>query len=245
MQSKNIKTQEILYSDAGTNMIGYLAYDSELKEKRPGILVVHEWWGNNDYSKMRARMLAELGYIAFAVDMYGDGKIAENPEMAMEFSTILYKEPEIAKTRIEAALEQLKKNPQTDDTKIAAIGYCFGGSMVLNAAKQGVELNGVVSFHGGLKGVPPQNGVSMGKFLICQGGLDKFVPEEEIQNFKEEMDNQKIPYNFIVYENATHAFTNPDATETGKKFNLPIEYNKEADMKSWEDMQIFLKSIFK
>jgi dienelactone hydrolase len=226
-------------------MIGYVAYDANLKGERPGILVIHEWWGNNDYSKMRARMLAELGYIAFAIDMYGDGKIAENPEMAMELSSPLYKEPEIATTRINAALHQLKNFPETDASKIAIIGYCFGGSMALNAGKMGVEVLGVVSFHGGLKGVPVQDGISSAMFLICQGGADEFVSEEEIQHFKEVMENEKIPFQFKVYKNATHAFTNPDATEIGKKFNLPIAYNKEADIKSWKDMQIFLKTIFK
>ncbi len=240
-----IKGEEITYTSGETTLKGYVAYDASSKEKRPAILVVPEWWGCNEYVRMRARMLAQLGYIAIAVDMYGEGKIAADPKAAGEYATPFYKNPQLGKERIEAALKKIKEYAVTDASQIAAIGYCFGGSMVLNAAKMGMDFKGVVSFHGGLQGVPATTGTTKAKILVCHGADDKFVSADEVKQFKSNLDSVKVPYQFIEYPGATHAFSNPDATANGKKFNLPIAYNEAADKKSWEDMKSFFKMIFK
>ncbi len=240
----NLKTEEINYLVDGKNYKDFIAFDAEIKGKRPAILVIPEWWGCNDYTRYRAKMLAELGYIAIAVDMYGDGKIAETPEQAQALATPFYKNPNVAKKRIEAAIEKIKSYSETDANNIAAIGYCFGGSMVLNAAKLGVTLKGVVSFHGGLAGVQAKPNTLKSKILVCHGGDDKFVSADDVKNFKQNLDEVKAEYIFKTYKGATHAFSNPDATANGKKFNMPIAYNEAADKSSWDEMKRFLKSLF-
>lgn len=241
--NSKIKEEIVTYSVGNKNLKGFLAYDENLKGKRPAVLVVHEWWGLTDYTKMRARKLAELGYIALAVDMFGDGKIAANPTEAQTFTSAFYADPQLSKTLLDAAVIKIKEYKQTDATKIFAIGYCFGGSVVLNSAKQGADLKAVVSFHGGLKGVPADKNLLKAKILVCHGGNDKFVSENDVNTFKHQLDSIGADYKLIVYPNATHAFTNPTSTETGKKFNMPIEYNEKADIDSWNDMKQFLKSI--
>jgi dienelactone hydrolase len=193
---------------------------------------------------MRARKLAELGYLAMAVDMYGSGKIANDPQQAQAMATPFYQNPGLAKTRLLAALNKVKEFPQADTAQVAAIGYCFGGYVVLNAAKLGAGLKGVVSFHGNLTGAPPSKDLLKTKVLVCHGGADKFVSEKEVAAFKKSMDSVGADYTFKVYPGATHAFTNPAATETGKKFQMPIEYNAAADTASWNDMKTFFSSIF-
>ncbi|MEO5893566.1 MAG: dienelactone hydrolase family protein [Ferruginibacter sp.] len=240
----SIKGEEVTYTDGGSTFKGYVAYNEKQQGKRPAIVIVPEWWGNNEYTRMRARMLAELGYIAIAADFYGDGKIAANPTEAQTYATPFYKDPQLGKSRLEAAAKKLKEYPQADAGKMAAIGYCFGGSMVLNAAKLGMDLKGVVSFHGGLATAPATPGSTKAKILVCHGGADKFISEADITAFKNNLDSVKATYTFNVYEGATHAFTNPDATATGKKFNMPIEYNETADKASWNDMKDFFKTIF-
>jgi len=240
-----IKGEEVTYSSAdGTTLKGYVAYNEKQKGKRPAIIVVPEWWGNNDYSRMRARKLAELGYIAIAADIYGNGKIGATPAEAQALATPFYKDPQLGKSRIEAAEKKIKSYPETDQDKIAAIGYCFGGSMVLNAAKMGMDFKGVVSFHGGLATVPATKGSTTAKILVCNGAADKFISEADIKNFRSNLDSLQVPYTFIDYPNATHAFTNPASTANGKKFNMPIEYNEAADKKSWDDMKQFFVVIF-
>ena len=240
-----IKGEEVTYSSAdGTTLKGYVAYNEKQKGKRPAIIVVPEWWGNNDYSRMRARKLAELGYIAIAADIYGNGKIGATPAEAQALATPFYKDPQLGKARIEAAEKKIKSYPETDKDKIAAIGYCFGGSMVLNAAKMGMDFKGVVSFHGGLATVPATKGSTTAKILVCNGAADKFISEADIKNFRSNLDSLQVPYTFIDYPNATHAFTNPASTANGKKFNMPIEYNEAADKKSWDDMKQFFVVIF-
>jgi dienelactone hydrolase len=240
----NMKTEEFTYTSEGTKLKGYVAYIPNAKAKLPAVLVVPEWWGYNEYVKMRARKLAELGYIALVVDMYGDGKEATTVEEAQKWSGDFYKNPQLGKSRIEAAEKKIKTFTQTDPRLVAAIGYCFGGSMVLNAANQGMDFRGVVSFHGGLKGVNATKGSVKGKILVCHGGADQFVTEEDVKDFKQNLDAAGVRYAFKVYPNATHAFTNPDATANGKKFKLPIAYNEAADKASWEDMKRFLREVF-
>jgi len=243
--SSKLKEEKVTYSIGDKVFNGTIVYDEKQTGKRPAVLVVHEWWGLTDYPVMRARKLAELGYIAMAVDMYGNGKIAANPTEAQELATPFYKDPQLSKTRLEAALSKLKEFKQTDSQNIFAIGYCFGGSVVLNSAKLGAELKGVVSFHGGLAGVPANKDLLKAKILVCHGGIDKFVSDNDINTFKHQLDSIGAEYKFIVYPNATHAFTNPDATKIGKQFNMPIEYNEKADADSWNDMTMFFNKILK
>jgi dienelactone hydrolase len=240
----NIKEEIVSYTSGGVTYKGFIAYDENIKGKRPAILVVPEWWGLNDYPRMRARKLAELGYIAMAADVFGDGKIAANPTEAQEFTTPFYKDPTLVKSRLDAALRKLKEYPQTDPNNVAAIGYCFGGYVVLNYAKLGADLKGVVSFHGGMGGVPADKKLLKAKVLVCQGGSDKFVSQKDVNKFKHQLDSIGAGITVKIYANATHAFTNPDATATGKKFNMPIEYNPEADKNSWDDMKMFFGKIF-
>lgn len=240
-----LREENITYVAGGVTMNGYVVYDENLKGKRPAVLVVHEWWGLNDYTKSRARQLAELGYIAMAVDMYGNGKNGANPQESQALTMPFYQDPALAKARLDAALNKIKEYPQTDAANIAAIGYCFGGSVVLNAAKSGADLKGVVSFHGGLAGVPANKSLLKAKILVCNGENDKFVSEKDIKTFCHQLDSIHADYTFKSYPNATHAFTNPASTEAGKKFSMPIEYNAEADRNSWNDMKMFFSELFK
>ena len=238
-----IKEEPVTYSINGKTYNGYVTYDSNQVGKRPGVLVVHEWWGLTDYPRMRAKELAGLGYIAMAVDMYGDGKTAPDPKAAMALATPYYKDPTLSKTVLDAAISKLKTFPETDSSKMAAIGYCYGGFVVLNAVKLGTHLKGVVSFHGDLSGVPPNKEIIKAKILICHGDSDAFV-NPEVAGFKKSMDSAGVDYTFKSYPNATHAFTNPAATANGIKFSMPIKYNAAADTASWNDMKDFFKKIF-
>ncbi|MDP4238342.1 MAG: dienelactone hydrolase family protein [Bacteroidota bacterium] len=241
--NSKIKEETVTYTVGGTVFRGFIAYDENRKGKRPAVLVVPEWWGLNDYPKMRARKLAELGYIALAVDMFGDGKIAVTPTEAQTYTAPFYSNPQLSKVRLDAAIDKIKEYKQTDPANIFAIGYCFGGSVVLNSAKLGSNLKGVVSFHGGLKGVPADKDLLKARILVCHGASDKFVPESDVTAFRHQLDSIGAIYTFIAYPNATHAFTNPASTETGRKFNMPIKYNKQADQDSWNDMKKFFASI--
>ena len=241
-----IQGKTVEYSAQGVVMKGYLAYDENIKGKRPGVLVVHEWWGLNDYARKRAQMLAELGYTALAVDMYGDGKVAVHPDDAQKFSSEFLKSSDVAKARFMAAMDFLREQSTVDPTRVAAIGYCFGGGVVLNMARQGLDLKGVASFHGGLTAIKPaQPGMVKAKILVLNGADDKFITPEQIEAFKEEMRTAGADFRFINYPGAIHSFTNPEADVLGKKFNLPMAYNADADRNSWDEMKEFLNSIFK
>jgi dienelactone hydrolase len=240
-----IKEENVTITVSGVSYKAFIAYDENVKGKRPAVLVLPEWWGLNDYPKMRARKLAELGYVAMALDVFGDGKVAANPTEAQQLTGPFYKDPNFAKARLDQAIKVLKALPQTDPFNVAAIGYCFGGGVVLNYAKLGADLKGVVSFHGGVSGgAPVDKNLLKAKVLVCQGGSDKFVPQKDAETFKHKLDSIGVDNTLKVYPNATHAFTNPDATATGKKFNMPIEYNPEADKNSWDDMKMFFAKIF-
>jgi dienelactone hydrolase len=249
MKEPKLKTESVTYSPADNKdslvMDGYIAWDENIEGKRPAVLVVHEWWGLNDYVKRRVRELAGLGYIAMAVDFYGNGKRADNPTDAGKLATPFYQDPQMAKQRFDAALATLRGYSQTDTTKIAAIGYCFGGTQVLNMANLGENLVGVVSFHGGLQVVTPDKAKLKANVLVCHGGADPFVPAEQVAQFRKQMDSIGAKYTFKVYDGATHAFSNPDATAMGEKFKIPIAYNAAADTASWNDMKTFFGTIFK
>jgi len=241
-----VVAKNVEYTADGVTLKGYLAYDSKIQGKAPGVLVVHEWWGLNDYARKRARMLAELGYTALAVDMYGEGKQAMHPDDAGKFSSEVMMHFDTAKARFMAGEEFLKKQPTVDPDRIAAIGYCFGGGVVLNMARQGADLKGVASFHGMLGAVKPAElGAIKAKILVLHGADDKFTTPEQIEAFKKEMTDAKADYKFIAYPGAMHGFTNPDATAYGKKFNIPLAYNKKADAESWNEMKMFFGEIFK
>ena len=237
--------REVSYQAGDTVMKGYLAYDDAVTGKRPGILVVHEWWGHNAYARKRADMLAELGYTALAVDMYGDGKTAAHPDDAGKFATAVRQDMAIMQARFNAARDFLNSQDTVDPDKNAAIGYCFGGSVVLTMARAGADLDGVVSFHGSLGGLPPVGDKVTAKVLVTNGADDTFVGADSIAMFKEDMDLAGADFEFINYPGAKHSFTNPDASSFGEKFGLPLEYNAEADKASWQAMQEFLDSIFK
>ncbi|NVO18456.1 MAG: dienelactone hydrolase family protein [Bacteroidetes bacterium] len=243
-QTAPIKEKSVTYVSDGVQFNCFLAYNDQVKGKRPAILVIPEWWGLNDYTRMRARKLAELGYVAMAVDVFGEGKTAANPQEAQSFTGPFYKDPALGKKRLEAAEAKLKEFALTDPSNVAAIGYCFGGYVVLNTAKSGSDLKGVVSFHGGLGGVKPSKKLLKSKILVCHGAIDQFVTKEDVETFKHEMDSIGASYTFKQYENATHAFTNPESTANGKKFNLPIAYNAAADAASWNDMKLFFSQLF-
>lgn len=243
---KSIHTETLNYaSPDGVVLKGYIAYDSTIKEKRPGVLVVHEWWGHNDYARRRARLLARIGYTALAVDMYGDGKEALHPDDAGKFAGEIAKNQELSRARFLSAMELLKKHDTVDSTRIAAIGYCFGGSIVLNMARSGFDLKGVASFHGGLSGSKSDKpGKIKARIFVAHGALDAMEPPEHVERFKKEMEAEGADMQFITYDGALHSFTNPSADDYAEKFNLPLAYNKEADKSSWQELKLFLNSVF-
>jgi dienelactone hydrolase len=238
--------REVSYQSGDTRLKGYLAYDDAVRGKRPGILVVHEWWGQNAYARHRADMLAELGYTALAVDMYGEGKTAAHPDDAAKFSGMVRQNLPLMKARFLAAREFLNAQPSVDPDKIAAIGYCFGGGVVLEMAIEGVDLAGVASFHGSLGGLStPAAGAVKARILVANGTDDPFTTAEQIAAFKAMMNAAGADYTFINYPGAKHSFTNPDADALGKQFNLPLAYNAAADKASWQALEQFLTRIFK
>jgi dienelactone hydrolase len=241
---QNIVREEIDYKAGETTLKGYLFYDENKTEKSPGIIVVHEWWGNNAYNQKRARMLAELGYTAFAADMYGNGLVHDNPGDAEKNAGVIYADMGLLKERMTAAYDVLVNSGFADTERVAAIGYCFGGTVVLNAASLGIPLDAVVSFHGGLAGFKADPAIKNTPVLVCNGAADTFVSQEDKDNFKNQMNAVGAAYEFKEYEGALHAFTNPESTEAGKKFNMPIAYNAAADSASWNDMKEFFSKYF-
>ena len=244
-----VQTREIPYQDAeGKRLIGYYAYEDAVQGKRPGIVVVHEWWGLNDYVKRRARELAALGYNALAIDMYGDGKHTDHPADAQTFMAEAMKDPKAAERRFDAGLELLKLQPNTNKHQLGAVGYCFGGKVVLDAARRGEKLDGVVSFHGALATqTPAKPGVVRAQILVEHGAADSMVTSQQVEAFKAEMDAAKVDYEFVSIEGAKHGFTNPDADRLshGEHGGPDIGYNKAADESSWADMQAFFRKVFK
>lgn len=229
--------EEITYTVDGTQFTGYLA-KPEGQASRGGVLVVHEWWGHDQYVRERADMLAELGYTAFAVDMYGDGKLADHPKTAGKFAGEVKKNMDAGVKRFEAGLDLLTSQAGVDKSKIGAIGYCFGGGLVLEMARRGLPLASVVSFHGSLGGLSPASADNnKTKVLVTNGADDPFVKAEQIEQFKADMSAAGFDYEFINYPGAVHSFTNKGATAKGEKFGLPLAYNADADMKSWEAMK--------
>ncbi len=236
-----VKTQVIEYKQGDTALEGYLAYDDATDAKRPGVLVVPEWWGNNDYSRKRAEQLAQLGYVGFAIDMYGKGKTTDDPKQAGEWAGEVKKDLQLEKARIEAAIDTVKQQPMVDPNRLGAIGYCFGGAIVLDMARLGEPVLGVVSFHGDLTSkIPAQN--IKAKILVCTGAADKFVPPEQVKSFEEEMKKAGADFKVVSYPGAHHSFTNPNADQHHMD---NIQYNAEADRQSWDAMKSFFVDLFK
>lgn len=237
-----IKTQSIVYKHDKTELEGFLAYDDALEGKRPGIVVVHEWKGNGDYSRRRAEMLAKLGYVAFAIDMYGKGVFAKDHEEAGKLAGIYRSDRKLMRARALTGLDVLKKQKNVDANRLAAIGYCFGGTTVLELARAGTPLKGVVSFHGSLDTpLPAKAGEIKAKVLALHGADDHHV-NQGLQAFQEEMRQSKADWQFISYGGAVHSFTVPEA---GNDPTKGIAYNEKADKRSWQAMETFFNEIFR
>ena len=241
-----VQGKEVSYEADGTRLRGYVAYDDAVKGKRPGVLVVHEWCGLNDYARKRARMLAQQGYTALALDMYGNGKMAHHPDDAQKFSSEVSQNEALAKARFEAALELLKQQKTVDADNIGAIGYCFGGSVALNMARLGEPLKVVESFHGGLKtSHPAEPGVVKARIASFTGEADPFIPAEQVAAFRDEMERAGVTPLVVTYPGAMHSFTSPEADKLGKEFKLPMAYDAEADKDSWSKGMAFMTEAFK
>ena len=242
-----VKEEPVTYQDGDTTMKGFIVYDDAKKGKRPGIVVVHEWWGITKHVHGEARKLAQQGYTAFIADMYGDAKTADNPKDAGALSGAVRKNPAAMQSRFDAARAQLAKHPSVNAKKIGAMGFCFGGSVVLDMARSGKDLKGVAAFHAGLppSGEPAAAGKVKAKVLVLNGADDPFIKPESVDAFKKEMEAAKVDYRYLNYPGAVHAFTNPEATAKGKQFNLPLAYDAKADKQSKAEAAKFFKAVFK
>jgi dienelactone hydrolase len=237
-----VETESIEYVVGGTTLKGYIAYDKSLEGKRPGVMVVHEWWGLNDYAKQRARDLAELGYVALAVDMYGEGQVAEDRAAAAKLAGEVRGDKQLMRQRARAGLDTLKQHPRVDADRVAAIGYCFGGTTVLELAYSGAKLAGVVSFHGGIT-VPTEEEAEQieAAVLVLHGADDPMVPAENIAAFQERMAAGDVDWQFVSYGGAVHTFTNPAA---GDDKSTGSAYHEAAAKRSWQHMKLFFDEVF-
>ena len=234
----DIRTETINYAAGGSTCRGFLAHDAAIGEPRPGVLVVHEWWGLNDYIRDRARQLAGLGYVALAVDMFGEGRVAADPDEAGELMNASLNDMPSAEARFAAARETLAAHPACDAGRIAAIGYCYGGAVVLHAARLGMQLAAVVSFHGALSSMhKPRPGSVKAKMLVCHGGADAMVGADQVEALRAEMAEAGADLRVEVYEGALHGFTSPQASVNGEKYGLPLGYDEAADKASWDAMR--------
>ncbi|MCP5142646.1 MAG: dienelactone hydrolase family protein [Chromatiales bacterium] len=238
-----LKKQAIDYEVDGEPHQGYLVWDDRFEGKRPGVMVVHEWWGLNDYAKYRADEVAKLGYVAFAVDMYGTGKVTETADQAREWMQGVTADVEHWRQVADAGLGQLKAHAMVDPEKVAAIGYCFGGGTVLQMAYGGLDVRGVVSFHGSLPSLPKDDeGKLKAHINVEHGGADPFVPAEQVALFKSRLDEVHADYQFHEYAGVKHSFTNPGADKRGMD---ALKYDADADRQSWENMKATLERLFR
>jgi dienelactone hydrolase len=237
-----VKTRDISYEYGGVNFKGHLAWDDAAKGKRPGVLVVHEWWGLDEYARKRAEQLAGLGYVAFACDMYGEGKHTEHPNEAGQFATEVRKNVQVWRGRAQASLKVLAEQPQVDTNKLAAMGYCFGGSTALQLAYSGADLKAVVTFHAALP-IPDaeQAKAIKAKILICHGAADRLIPEETAVKFRAALEDAKVDYAMVYLGNAKHSFTVKGADAKGLAM---MAYNAEADHRSWQYMRSLFDEVF-
>ncbi|GMR15279.1 MAG: dienelactone hydrolase family protein [Gammaproteobacteria bacterium] len=241
----DIHTEEITYMGNGIEMKGYIAWDSNAEGPRPGVLVVHEWWGRNDYAQRRARMLAEAGYTGLALDLYGDGRIAADPDEAGELMNARIDDMEGTRARFTAALDALIAHPNVDGNRTGAIGYCFGGGVVTHMARMGLPLDITGSFHGavGLAAVDGPDHIDC-RIMVYNGEADVLIDEDQIAGFKAEMAKTDANYDFIQLPGALHGFSNPIATSNGQKYGLPLAYNALADESSWAHLRLTMEHVF-
>ncbi|HKJ17609.1 MAG TPA: dienelactone hydrolase family protein [Xanthomonadales bacterium] len=240
-------TKEFTYSGDGVEMTGFLAWDDSIDGPRPGVLVVHEWWGQNEYPRERAKMLAELGYTALALDIYGEGKQAEHPDDAGTFMRAALQNLPGMRDRFNAAMQVLREQPTVDAENIAAIGYCFGGGVVLHMARYGADLKAVASFHGSLGlGIAPEGEGSdvTARVVAYNGEADPWVTPEQIAGLSASMESAGAQFELVSLPGATHGFSNPAADINGEKFGLPLAYSPLADEASWAHMQLVLEAAF-
>jgi dienelactone hydrolase len=243
--SAAIQEEAVTYTDGDTVMKGFIVYDDATKGKRPGMVVVHEWWGITKHVRDEARRFAQLGYTAFVADMYGEAKSADNPKDAGGLMKSLMGDPAVVQSRFNKAREQLAMHASVDAGRIAASGYCMGGTVVLNMARAGADLAGVAAFHPSLGGYRSAQGTVKAKVLVLNGADDPFNKPEQIDAMKKDMDAARVDLKFINYPGAVHAFTNPEATEKGKQFNIPLAYNPEADKQSKAEASKFFSDVLK
>lgn len=237
-----VQTTPISYQHGETRLEGLIAWDDALKGKRPGVLVVHEWWGLNEYARQRAEQLAGLGYVAFAADMYGKGKVTDHGDQASQWANEVTANLSVWQERALEGLKVLQAHPQVDPARLAAIGYCFGGATVMQLVYGSAPVNGVVSFHGSLPLPPKSKPVrTSAKILIAHGEDDPFLTADHIGTFKTALTQAGLDWHMIIYGQAQHSFTNPSAEQYGVK---GVQYQQEADRRSWEHMKLFLKEIF-
>jgi dienelactone hydrolase len=240
--SAMLHSESVEYKQGDTVCKGFLAYDDALQGKRPGVLVVPEWWGLNDYAKSRASQLAMMGYVAFAADIYGGGATTTDPKEAGKLATQFRSNRPLLRERAKAALDALEKSDMCDSKRVAAIGYCFGGGTVLELARSGADLAGVVSFHGNLDTPNPDDARNIkAKVLVMTGADDPNVPEAKVAAFEDEMRNAKVDWQVVIFGNAVHGFTNP---ANGSDNSKGVAYNEKADHRSWEYMKVFFAEIF-
>src|SRR6476660_6643475 len=232
--SAAVKEEAVTYTDGETTMKGFVVYDDAIATKRPGIVMVHEWWGITKHIHDEARQFAQQGYTAFIADMYGDAKTADNPKDAGALAGSVMKDPKVMESRFNAARDQLAKQATVNPQRIGAVGYCFGGAVALNMARTGADLAAVAGFHAslGLNTAAPAPGAVKAKILILNGADDPFVKREQYDALKKDFDAAKADYRIVTYPGAVHAFTNPEATELGEKFKLPLKYDAKADQES-------------
>jgi dienelactone hydrolase len=240
-----LRTETVTYEVDGQTFSGYMAWDDEDEGKRPGVLVVHEWWGHNAFAREQAEKLAAAGYTAFALDMYGDGKLAEHPDTAQEFMQEATKNMDQVKARFMKAKELLQNHESVDAGRIAAQGYCFGGAVVLNMARLGIDLAGVVSYHGALASpIQAEAGKVKAKVQVYTGGADPMVPSEQVAGLVREMQNAEVDLTLVSFPGVTHSFTNPGADKVAEQFGMPIAYDETAAARSWNGTMQFYSEIF-
>lgn len=243
----NIRSREVNYSAGDVDMIGYLAWDASVEGPRPAVIVVHEWWGANDYVRRRAERLAELGYVGFAVDLYGGGRVAADPDEAGALMNALTGDLPAMRARFQAGLDRLRVDPVVDGSRTAAIGYCMGGGIVLHMACHGAVLSAAASFHGALPlatAEPETAAKPTARLAVYHGEADEFVTMDDARAFQEAMAAAGADLLFVLLPGATHGFTNPLATERGEKYGLPLRYSELADGLSWDHLRLVLREAF-
>lgn len=240
-----LQTETITYTVEGKEHTGYIAWDDSVSGERPGVLVVHEWWGHGEFSRDQAEKLAREGYTALALDMYGEGKHADHPDKAKEFMKQANSDMDLMQARFRTAMKRLQEHDTVDPDKVAAQGYCFGGAVVLNMARQGMDLDGVVSFHGSLGSpVEAESGEVKAAVRVYTGGADQMVPADQVSDFVQEMHDADVDYAVRSFPGVQHSFMNPEADEYAKEFDMPVGYDEHAAEVAWKETLAFYDELF-